>query len=69
MTNEITYRTEINTIEDYKITIVEFAKWLAKNKETEAFGKELNKIEDVEDLYTVALLYSIPIIMVKWFLK
>ena len=55
MTNKERYEREINTNDDYKVTIKEFESWL----------KEVTK----EDIYDTACDYSIPIVMIKYFKK
>lgn len=63
MTNKERYMKEINSVVDYKITINEFIDWIAIEHGEEEFIKAL----DDEDIYTTAVDYSIPIILIKYF--
>lgn len=69
MTNKEIYNNEINTNEEYNITVAEFAEWLEENNLTEHFTKEVNNITTEDDIYYIAVDYSIPVIMVKYFQK
>lgn len=69
MTNKEIYFNEINTDKEYNITIAEFTKWLEDHNCTERFKTAVNRIDTEEDLYFVAVDYSIPVIMVKYFQK
>ena len=65
MTNKERYEREINTNDDYKVTIKEFESWLKEVTKEESFKKEITK----EDIYDTACDYSIPIVMIKYFKK
>lgn len=69
MTNKEIYNNEINTNEEYNITVAEFAEWLEENNLTKHFTKEVNNITTEDDIYYIAVDYSIPVIMVKYFQK
>ncbi len=69
MTNESIYRKEINTNEDYKISKKEFEKWLRDENKLGVFTVDLYDAMMSDDMYTVAVDYSIPIIMVKIIIK
>jgi len=68
--NKKRYEREINTDSNYKITISEFQKWLkTEEKRKEVFKAELdNVIRKINNYYDVAVDFSIPITMVKFFL-
>lgn len=69
MRNEKQYRNEINHNTDYRITTTEFILWLNEHeKEKQLFFRSLKQIETTEDVFFVAVDFSIPVIMVKWFL-
>jgi len=59
------YRKEINFCEDYVITKKEFLDWLDKNEKNQDFGEAIFTAFLSGDLYTVAVDFSIPVIMVK----
>ena len=69
MTNKEIYNNEINTNEEYNITVAEFTEWLEENNLTEHFTTEVNNITTEDDIYYIAVDYSIPVIMVKYFQK
>ena len=56
---------EINIDPEYKITVVEFKEWLTENNMKDTF-QNLLKDEDKDD-YDIALDFSIPVTMVKYF--
>ena len=62
-TNKIQYMKEINYDPEYKITVKEFTKWLAENNMEDTFNKMLKEKDD----YDIALDFSIPVTMVKYF--
>mgnify|MGYP006896802671 CR=1 FL=1 len=62
-TNKIQYMKEINYDPEYKITEKEFTEWLAENNMEDTFNKMLKE----EDDYDIALDFSIPVAMVKYF--
>lgn len=68
--NKKRYEREINTDSSYKITISEFQKWLkTEEKRKEAFKKGLDDIiRKINNYYDVAVDFSIPVTMVKFFL-
>lgn len=61
------YRNEINTNQEYKITYKDFIAWLKSNNAEKNFRQSLNTIENEKDIYSIAVDYSIPVIMVKRF--
>ena len=61
MTNYERYMKEINTNCDYIIKKQDFVAWLKSRKAEKEFKTMLNK----EDIYFVAVDYSIPIILIK----
>lgn len=67
MTYEEQYRKEINTDPFYRVSIDNFLYFLKKNHLQGAFAESINQ-EDI-DIYLIAVDYSIPIIMVKYFQK
>ena len=69
-TNKERYLEEINNNPEYKISVARFQKWLAENNEYSDFQHSLHLVAIGDwDIYDLALDYSIPIAMVKWFLK
>lgn len=67
MTNRQRYEHDINHNEDYRISIKAFREWLRAENMTEVFLKKLRDKE--ETLYDIALDFSIPVAMVKYFKK
>ena len=70
--NEREYRKLINTDQTFNTNRAELVKWLRLNHETDRFLREVNRIEDLNDteqLYYVAVDYSIPIALVKLIYK
>ena len=67
MTNRQRYERDINHNEDYRISIKAFREWLSTENMTEVFHKKLRDKE--ETLYDIALDFSIPVAMVKYFKK
>lgn len=65
--NQRQYMEEINYDIEYKITVKDFTQWLAENKKEEVFRKMLEN-KDL-NVYDIALDFSIPVIMVKYFQK
>lgn len=65
ISNEMIYRKRINTDKNYRISIKDFVKWLKEYGETEEFKKELVKYDN----YSIAIDYSVPITMIKYFRK
>ena len=65
MTNYERYQKEINTCYDYIITKKEFLNWLDKNGKNQDFAEAIFTAFLSGDLYTVAVDFSIPIVMVK----
>ncbi len=65
--NQKRYMEEINYSIDYRISVKDFKQWLRWNKHEETFRKMLEN-KDL-DLYDIALDFSIPVIMVKFFQK
>ena len=63
--NRIQYMKEINIDPEYKITVAEFKEWLTENNMEDTF-QNLLKDEDKDD-YDIALDFSIPVTMVKYF--
>lgn len=69
-TNKERYLEEINNDPEYKISIAGFQKWLTENNEHSDFQHSLDLVVIGDwDIYDLALDYSIPVTMVKWFLK
>lgn len=64
-TNKIQYMKEINYDPQYKITVKEFKKCLVEMNLVEIFNEQL-KDEEYDD-YDIALDFSIPVAMVKYF--
>ena len=67
MTNRQRYEQDINHNDDYRISIKAFREWLSAENMTEVFHKKLRDKE--ETLYDIALDFSIPVAMVKYFKK
>ena len=64
------YKANINTNKDYKISRKEFTEWLEEVGEKEFFENITKANElDLEEWYDIAVCYSIPFIMIKWFIK
>lgn len=70
MTNMERYNYEINWADDYKISLVEFMDILDEVPEDEEifFGQIEEIRKGILDEYDVAVDWSIPLIMVRWFL-
>lgn len=71
LTNKERYQNDIkNHSKDYKVTISEFLTWLHEDRNREkTFANDLADVFNGNiDIYYIAVDYSIPIIMVKWFL-
>lgn len=69
-TNKERYEYEINWLKDYNISIADFLQFLVENNRTGLFFShiaEIGKCDYTE--YDVAVDWSIPLIMVKWFLN
>jgi len=67
MTSRERYMQEINVDPEYRISIKEFTKWLEDNDLYSTFMKMLN--DPNEDVYDIAQDFSIPVSMVKYFLR
>ena len=65
MTNRQRYEQDINHNEDYRISIKAFREWLRAENMTEVFSRKLR--DEGESLYDIALDFSIPVAMVKYF--
>lgn len=63
VTNRERYMKAINTDTEYKTTIAEFRQWLRDNNMEQRFATDMRYPEN--DLYDIAVDYSIPVIMVK----
>ena len=70
MTNYERYLHDISeSVSLYKVNIQDFTMYLFHSMSINAFIDDLHMIcDDTKTLYDVALDYSIPVIMVKWFL-
>ena len=64
MTARIQYETEINTNEDYIVSLSDFINWLKDNNKEADFTKSLKK-----GLYETAVDFSVPVIIVKYLEK
>lgn len=69
LTNKEIYEEVINVNKNFNISISDFSAWLEDNNYTKLFSEELDKIENEDDLYYVAVDFTIPISMVKYFLR
>ena len=67
MTNRERYERDINHSDDYRITVKAFREWLRAENMTEVFSRKLR--DEGESLYDIALDFSIPVAMVKYFKK
>ena len=56
-----------NRNKDYKISINDFKKWLIKNDKMDYFIQEISYSEP--DIFGIAIDFSIPVTMVKFFMK
>lgn len=65
MTNRERYERDINHSDDYRISVKAFREWLRAENMTEIFHKKLR--DEEETLYDIALDFSIPVSMVKYF--
>lgn len=54
-----------NRVDDYRISIAEFRRWLTENGKVEEFLKDITNPND--GLCDVAYDYGIPVSMVKYF--
>lgn len=61
------YMKEINTDPEYRTTLKEFTQWLEENNMVDIFNKMLQNEEN--DDYYIAVDFSIPVTMVKYFRK
>lgn len=69
MRNEKEYRKAVNRDPNYRINTINFVLWLDEHeRKQKEFFRMLRQIETEKDLYGIAVDFSIPIIMVKWFL-
>lgn len=69
MRNEKEYRKAVNRDPNYRISTINFVLWLDEHeRKQKEFFRMLRQIETEKDLYGIAVDFSIPIIMVKWFL-
>lgn len=70
MTNKERYNNEINWANDYKISVNDFMDILEEVPgDTTVFYNQLDEIREGKlSMYDVAVDWSIPLIMVKWFL-
>lgn len=72
MEYEEQYRIEIST-EDYRISLKEFLGWMMEvNTKSTIFFSELKEyLKESSDaqLYFIAVDFSIPVVMVKWFIQ
>ena len=62
-TNRAIYEREINTNDYYRISVEDFKIWLLDNNLEDRFYKSLHD----EDNYDIAVDFSIPISLVKFF--
>lgn len=69
LTNKEIYEEVINVNKNFNISISDFSAWLEDNSYTKLFSEELDKIENEDDLYYVAVDFTIPVSMVKYFLR
>lgn len=69
LTNKEIYEEVINVNKNFNISISDFSAWLEDNNYTKLFSEELDKIENENDLYYVAVDFTIPVSMVKYFLR
>lgn len=69
LTNKEIYEEVINVNKNFNISISDFSVWLEDNNYTKLFSEELDKIENEDDLYYVAVDFTIPVSMVKYFLR
>ena len=63
------YNTEINKDINYKISIADFISWLKEHNMLSSFITELNNINSDNDIYYIAVDYSIPYIMIRYFIN
>ena len=67
MTNKERYEQEISHCDDYRITVKAFREWLTSENMTEELQRQLR--DEELTLYDIALDFSIPVAMVKYFRK
>ena len=66
--NYKSYTADIsNGVDDYRISVKGFVKWLAENSLAERFRAEI--ANPGNSLYDIAYDYSIPVSMVKYFTR
>lgn len=68
--NEKIYRQEINQCLDYRISVENFNNWLVESNQMADFIREIRQWlaeGNTERLYQIAIVYSVPVIMVKRF--
>ena len=64
--NYKSYTADIsNRVDDYRISITGFRRWLTENSKTEQFLKELRNPDN--SLYDIAFDFSVPVAMIKYF--
>ncbi len=68
MTNKEQYFNEINHCEDYRTTIADFRTWLHDNSMEDTFNGMLRHPALYDD-YDIAVDFSLPLVMVKYFRK
>ena len=68
MTCKEQYFNEISHCEDYKTTIADFRTWLNDNNMVDTFAERLQHPALYDD-YEIAVDFSIPLTMVRYFRK
>ena len=68
--NEKIYQQEINQCLDYRISVENFNNWLVESNQMDDFIREVRQWlaeGNTERLYEIAIVYCVPVIMVKRF--
>lgn len=68
--NEKIYQQEVNQSLAYRISVEDFNNWLVESNQMANFIREIRQWlteDDTEHLYEIAIVYSVPVVMVKRF--
>lgn len=70
--NEKIYRQEVNQCLAYRISVEDFNNWLVESNQMANFIREVRQWlaeDNTERLYEIAIVYSVPVVMVKRFAR
>lgn len=70
MTNRERYITDLARQDmDYRTSIKEFRQWVTDHNMIDRFREDIRSIGVHNDFYDIALDYSVPVSMIKFFMK